>query len=83
MLAPDLDPADVRPHLAAIERIAAGDPAAGPIAGARPPHAPRASTGSAAPSSTIIQPSAVHTGLCDDPGRISSTGLFRELVVVG
>ena len=31
-LAPDLDPATVRPHLDAIERIAAGDPAAGPIA---------------------------------------------------
>ena len=35
-LAPDLDPATVRPHLDAIERIAAGDHAAGPIAGHRP-----------------------------------------------
>jgi hypothetical protein len=63
-LAPDLDPRSVRPHLEAIERVAAGDPAAGPIAG----------LGLAerfhwlvAPASTIIQPSAVHTGLCDDP----------------
>ena len=30
--APDLDPATIRPHLEAIERIAAGDPTAGPIA---------------------------------------------------
>jgi hypothetical protein len=63
-LAPDLDPATVRPHLEAIERVAAGDHTAGPIAG----------MGQAerfhwlvAPASTIIQPSAVHTGLCDDP----------------
>lgn len=63
-LAPDLDPATVRSHLEAIERVAAGDPTAGPIAG----------MGLAerfhwlvAPASTIIQPSAVHTGLCDDP----------------
>src|SRR5438552_3449776 len=31
-LAPDLDPAELRPHLDAIERIAEGDPTAGPIA---------------------------------------------------
>src|SRR6187551_457714 len=29
--APDLDPATIRPHLDAIERIAVGDPGAGPI----------------------------------------------------
>lgn len=62
--APDTDPAVVRPHLDAIERIAHGDPAGGPIA--------RLSIGErfhwlVAPSSTIIQPSAVHTGLTDDP----------------
>ena len=62
--APDLDPASIRPHLDAIERIAAGDPTAGPIA----------QLGQAerfhwlvSPSSTIIQPSEVHAGLCDDP----------------
>jgi hypothetical protein len=63
-LAPDLDPATVRPHLDAIERIAAGDPAAGPIAGLD--QAERFHW-LVAPASTIIQPSAVHTGLCDDP----------------
>jgi Protein of unknown function (DUF3037) len=63
-LAPDLDPATIRPHLDAIERIAAGDPTAGPIA--RLGQAERFHW-LVAPSSTIIQPSAVHTGLCDDP----------------
>lgn len=62
--APGLDPALLRPHLDAIERVAAGDPTAGPIA----------ALGMAerfhwlvAPASTVIQPSDVHTGLCQDP----------------
>ena len=63
-LAPDLDPATVRPHLDAIERIAAGDPTAGPIA--RLGQAERFHW-LVSPSSTIIQPGDVHTGLCDDP----------------
>ena len=63
-LAPDLNPATVRPHLDAIERIAAGDPTAGPIA--RLGQAERFHW-LVAPSSTIIQVSDVHTGLCDDP----------------
>ena len=62
--APDLDLATIRPHLDAIERIAAGDPAAGPMA--RLGQAERFHW-LVAPSSTIIQPSAVHSGLCDDP----------------
>lgn len=62
--APDTDPAVVRPYLDAVERIAHGDVTGGPIA--------RLSIGErfhwlVAPSSTIIQPSAVHTGLTDDP----------------
>jgi hypothetical protein len=62
--APETDLATIRSHLAAIERIAAGDPAAGPIA--------RLGQGErfhwlVAPSSTTIQPSEVHTGLCDNP----------------
>ena len=63
-LAPDVDVAAVRGHLEAIERIAAGDPAAGPIA-ALP--ASERFHWLVAPSSTIIQPSPVHTGLSDDP----------------
>ena len=62
--APGLDPATIRPHLAAIERVAAGDPSAGPIA--RLGQAERFHW-LVAPSSTIIQPSDVHSGLCDDP----------------
>ncbi|MGP1674107.1 MAG: DUF3037 domain-containing protein [Candidatus Limnocylindrales bacterium] len=63
-LAPDTDPATVRPYLEAIERIARGDRAGGPIA--------RLSIAErfhwlVAPASTIIQASAVHTGLTDDP----------------
>jgi DUF3037 family protein len=62
--APGLDPSAVRPHLEAIERIAAGDPTAGPIA--RLDKAERFHW-LVAPASTIIQPSEVHTGLCQDP----------------
>lgn len=61
---PDLDLGVVTTHLDAIERIAAGEPSAGPIA--------RMGLGErfhwlVSPSSTIIQPSDVHTGLCEDP----------------
>ena len=73
---PELDPEAVRPHLAAIERVAAGDPAAGPIA--RLDETARFHW-LVSPSSTIIQPSAVHTGLCDDPAA-ELDKLFRALV---
>jgi hypothetical protein len=63
-IAPDLDPATIMPHLEAIERIAAGDAEAGPIA--RLGQAERFHW-LVSPSSTIIQPSEVHSGLCDDP----------------
>ncbi len=62
--APRLDPTTIRPHLDAIERIAAGDPTAGPMA--RLEQAERFHW-LVSPSSTIIQPSDVHSGLCDDP----------------
>jgi hypothetical protein len=76
VLWPELDPDAVRPHLAALERIAAGDPGAGPIA--------RLETTKrfhwlVAPSSTIVQPSEVHTGVSDDPAR-ELDDLFTELV---
>jgi hypothetical protein len=75
---PQLDPADVRPHLGALERIAVGDDDAGPIAAL---DLTARFHWLVSPSSTIIQPSAVHTGLCDDPpSRLDS--LFRTLVVV-
>ncbi len=62
--APELDLASIRPHLEAIERIAAGDPDAGPIA--RLDAAERFHW-LVSPASTIIQPSEVHTGFCEDP----------------
>jgi Protein of unknown function (DUF3037) len=65
-LAPDVDLDAVRGHLAALERIAAGDPEAGPIAALAPSERFHWLV---APSSTIIQCSAVHTGLSDDPAR--------------
>ncbi len=75
-LAPELDPASVLPHLDAIERIAAGDPGAGPIA-VLPPS--ERFGWLVAPASTIIQFSPVHTGLCEDP-LATLEQLFAELV---
>jgi hypothetical protein len=73
---PELDAAELRPHLAAIERIAAGDPGAGPIA--RLDESERFHW-LVSPSSTIIQPSAVHTGICDRPDEQLGK-LFDSLV---
>ena len=75
-LAPDLPPARVRPHLDALAQIAAGDPAAGPIA-ALPPS--ERFHWLVAPASTVIQPSPVHTGLCLDP-EATLESLVDELV---
>jgi hypothetical protein len=73
---PDCDPEIVRDHLAAIVGIAEGDPAAGPIA-VLP--APERFHWLVSPSSTIIQPSPVHTGLTADPAA-TLEHLFRTLV---
>jgi hypothetical protein len=75
-LAPDADVAAVRAHLDAVARIAAGEPGAGPIA-ALPPS--ERFHWLVAPSSTIIQPSPVHTGLTDDPAA-ELERLARRLV---
>jgi hypothetical protein len=71
----DLDIDLVRRHLAAIPTICAGDASAGPIA--------KLSKRErfhwlVAPRSTIIQPSAVHSGLCDDPVAVLDR-LFDQL----
>jgi hypothetical protein len=60
---PEADADLIRQHLEAVRRICAGDLAAGPIA--------RLSQRErfhwlVSPRSTIIQPSPVHTGVCDD-----------------
>lgn len=75
-LAPDCDPEIVRAHLDAIVQVAAGDPEAGPIAGLS---MPERFHWLVSPSSTIIQPSEVHTGLTADPAA-TLEHLFRTLV---
>ena len=75
---PELDPDTVRPHLTAIERVASGDQTAGPIAKLDPGERFYSLS---SPSSTIIQPSAVHTGICTDPA-IELEKLFRALVLM-
>jgi hypothetical protein len=75
-LAPGTSADDVRAHLGALVRVAAGDPDSGAI-GALPPS--ERFGWLVAPSSTIIQPSEVHTGLTDDPAA-TLDALFRELV---
>ena len=75
---PELDPETVRPHLAAIERVASGDATAGPIAKLDPGERFYSLS---SPSSTMIQPSAVHTGICSDPAA-ELEKLFRTLVLM-
>jgi hypothetical protein len=78
-LAPGLAPEDVdaiERHLSARARIAAGDPEGGPIAAL---DQSERFNWLVAPSSTVIQPSAVHTGLCPDP-EATLERLFERLV---
>jgi hypothetical protein len=75
-LAPDVDPAPLARQLDAIARVAAGDSDAGPVAAL--PQSERFAW-IVAPSSTAIQPSAVHVGLCGDPHETLER-LFEELV---
>ena len=63
-LAPDVDLESIEDHIEVIERIVRGDLAGGPIA-ALP--APERFRWVVSPSSTVIQPSDVHSGLTDDP----------------
>jgi hypothetical protein len=75
-VAPGVEAAPLARQLEAIARVAAGEPDAGPIA--RLPSSERFAW-IVAPSSTAIQPSPVHMGLCDDPaGKLER--LFEELV---
>jgi Protein of unknown function (DUF3037) len=75
-VAPDCEPAAVRAHLETLERVAAGAEDGGPIAGL---DASERFHWLTAPSSTIVQSSAVHTGLTSDPaGELEH--LFERLV---
>jgi hypothetical protein len=76
-IAPDADPTVVRAHLDAIERIARGDADAGPMARLTPPERFHWLV---APSSTIVQASAAHTGLTGDP-EATLEHLHRTLVL--
>jgi hypothetical protein len=75
-LAPDCDPEEVRAHLDALERVAAGAPDGGPIAALEPSERFHWLT---APSSTVVQPSPVHTGMTSDPAA-ELDHLFERLV---
>ena len=75
-IAPDLDLEAVERHLERLVAIADGDAEAGPIA--RLPQSERFGALSA-PSSTIVQPSEVHTGVCED-GANELDDLFGRLV---
>ncbi len=74
--APDVDPEAIRSRLRALGEVIGGDPAAGALGRL----APSERFGwIVAPTSTMLQPSAVHTGVTDDP-RASLDRLFGQLV---
>jgi hypothetical protein len=75
-LAPDLDPEPVRSRLSALQDAVRGNPAAGALGAL--PQSERFGW-LVAPSSTIIQPSEVHTGLTADPATTLER-LFSTLV---
>ena len=77
-LAPDVDVAPIRAQLDLMARVAAGDADAGPIAAL---DMSERFHWLAAPSSTVIQASPVHTGLCDAPEQVLDR-LFATLVEV-
>lgn len=77
-LSPSLDLDGVAAHLNARVRIATGEPDAGPVAAL--PQSERFHW-LAAPSSTVIQASPTHSGLCEDPDE-TLAHLMRTLVEV-
>jgi hypothetical protein len=76
-LAPACAPDGIARHLDTMVRIAAGEPDAGPIAALEQSERFHWLV---APSSTVVQPSPVHTGLCDDPAA-ELEHLFEALVL--
>ena len=77
-LAPGTDPEPIRERLDMLCRIAAGDPEGGPIAALE---LSERFHWIAAPSSTVIQPGPVHTGLCEHP-QATLDRLFSQLVAL-
>lgn len=76
LLGPDLAREEVETQLSNMRRIAHGDPGAGLMA--RLPLHERFHW-LTAPSSTVLQPSEIHTGLCSNPGATLGA-LFARLV---
>jgi hypothetical protein len=76
-VAPQLDVAALERHLTSLVALAEGAADGGPIA--ELPQSERFGALSA-PSSTIVQPSEVHTGVCED-GSNELDDLFRRLVL--
>lgn len=75
---PQTDIQDIEEHLHSFENITNGEPAGGPIAALDPPSRFRWLT---AKRSTVIQLSAVHPGICENPeGTIDK--LFKKLVLL-
>jgi hypothetical protein len=75
-LAPGSEIGPIRALLALVPRLCAGDPTAGPIAALEPAER---FYWIVAPSSTVVQPSAVHTGVTTDPAATLAS-LHRRLV---
>jgi hypothetical protein len=75
-ICPEADASDVEAALKAFVRVAEGDPDAGPMAAL--PKSERFGW-LAAPSSTVVQCSPTHTGLCSDPQQALDE-LFDDLV---
>lgn len=73
---PAADIAGIREELHAIAKIAEGDTEAGPIAALSQPERFHWLV---SPRSTIVQPSLVHSGLCDDPAA-ALEHLFQTMV---
>lgn len=77
-LDPAADVACIRQQLELVPLIAAGGAAAGELAELSAAERFRWLT---SPRNTILQPSAVHPGLCDDP-QAALDALFRRLVLL-
>ena len=73
---PDVDLELITKHLDSVVRVCAGDPEAGPIAGLSQRERFHWLI---APRSTMVQPSPVHTGICDDTDDLLDR-LDRELI---
>ncbi len=74
--APGCDPEVVEAHLGLIPRLCAGDPTAGPLSALTQPERFHWLV---APSSTVVQPAEVHTGMTADPAA-TLAHLFVALV---